>query len=85
MVDQFSMIPEFVGKKGRVESFYVHYVCDACGHEERKLLEVGKDIGPTPLTSPSLEKPCSACEDIMELDHNPDIYFAFLKFSAKAS
>ena len=44
---------------------------------KRKLLEVGKDIGPDASYESFLEKPCSACEDIMELDHNPDIYFAF--------
>ncbi|NRA63542.1 MAG: hypothetical protein HRU19_03615 [Pseudobacteriovorax sp.] len=86
MVDQFSMIPEFVGKNGRVESFYCHYICDDCSHEDKDLLTVGKTIEPNQDFEPFLEKPCSNCGGTMELDHNPDIYFAFLRFTkVKAS
>ena len=85
MVDQFSMIPEFIGKNGTIESFFVHYICDSCGHEERELLEVGKDIGGDKTYKEQLEDPCPSCGHVLELDHNPDIYFAFLKFVKNAS
>ena len=86
MVDQFSMIPEFVGKNGTVESFYVHYICDACGSETKTLLTVGQDISTNSEYDDFMEKDCDNCDAVMELDHNPDIYFAFLRFTkAKAS
>jgi hypothetical protein len=80
MVDQFSMIPEFIGKNGVVESFFVHYLCDACGHEEKNLCVVGKDIKAEDSYKEALDDPCPVCGGVLELDHNPDIYFAFLKF-----
>jgi len=80
MVDQFSMIPEFIGKNGVVESFFIHYLCDSCGHEEKKLTIVGKDINPGDPYREALDEACPVCGGLMELDHNPDIYFAFLKF-----
>lgn len=82
VVEQFSMIPEFVGKNGFVESFFVHYHCVACEYETRKLFIPGRDIQicESPQTESRLPSPCPKCGDIVELDHNPDIYFAFLRF-----
>lgn len=86
MVDQFSMIPEFVGKNGTVESFYAHYICDTCGYEKKRLLKVGTDISLDSEYEDYMECDCDNCQAVMELDHNPDIYFAFLRFTkAKAS
>ncbi len=84
MVDQFSMIPEFIGKNGVVESFYIHYICDTCGHEEKQLAVVGKDIDAGDPHKDVADNPCSNCGGVLELDHNPDIYFAFLKFMKKS-
>jgi transcription elongation factor Elf1 len=79
IVSQFSMIPEFLGPKGQVESFETQYVCPKCGHEDSLLLVVGKDIKPGLRnydSSPELS--CHECGADMECDHNPELYFSFL-------
>jgi len=79
IVTQFSMIPEFIGRKGQVESFETQFVCPHCGHEDSKILVVGKDIQAgldTYLESPEMK--CSECGESMECDHNPELYFSFL-------
>jgi len=82
VVEQFSMIPEFVGKNGFVESFYVHYHCVSCQYETKRLFVPGRDIqiSESPQVEPHLPEPCPKCADVVELDHNPEIYFAFLRF-----
>ncbi len=85
IVDQFAMIPEFIGKNGVVESFFVHYVCDSCNIEEKRLLEAVKDIHADSDLNQFLEKGCNACGSTMELDHNLEVYFSFIKFLPKAS
>lgn len=79
IIDQFSMIPECVGKNGQVVSFYVHYICDHCDHELQEVLTVGKDADSDTVFNEERESPCPACGGVMELDHNPDTYFSFLK------
>lgn len=80
MVDQFSMVPEFLGPNSTVDSFEARYICDACGHEDVQILSVGKDVqaglaeypeGPT--------AKCPKCSSAMEFDHSPDVYLDFLK------
>lgn len=82
VVEQFSMIPEFVGKNGYVESFFVPYHCVACEYETQKLFITGQDIQicESPEADAQLAEPCPQCGDVVELDHNPEIYFAFLRF-----
>lgn len=78
VVEQFSMISEFIGKEGYVESFYALFVCDACEHEEQQLFHVGKDVevGEIPELA---EKICPDCGEVMECEHNEETYFSFLK------
>ncbi|MCX6131737.1 MAG: hypothetical protein NTX25_22090 [Proteobacteria bacterium] len=79
IVAQFSMIPEFIGKKGIVESFESRFFCPSCGHEDSLILVVGKDIQAgleTYMESPEMK--CSVCQEPMECDHNPELYFSFL-------
>ncbi|SMF50197.1 hypothetical protein [Pseudobacteriovorax antillogorgiicola] len=79
IVSQFSMIPEFLGKHGVVESFETQFVCDNCGHEESKILKVGKDIQPgQEIYEEGPEVECPECGSMMECDHNPELYFSFL-------
>lgn len=79
IVCQFSMIPEFLGPFGRVESFETQYVCGQCGHEDSLLLEVGKDIqAGLPVYQDSPDLTCRECGTAMECDHNPELYFSFL-------
>ncbi|NRA64889.1 MAG: hypothetical protein HRU19_10435 [Pseudobacteriovorax sp.] len=79
IVSQFSMIPEFLGKNGKVESFETQFICEHCGHEEAKVLQVGKDIQPgQELYEDGPEVTCPECGETMECDHNPELYFSFL-------
>ncbi len=77
IVDQFSMVPEFLGPRGRVESFQARYVCVSCGAEETVNLVVGVDVSPGPSPAPP-ERSCLRCGSQSEFDHNPDVYLAFL-------
>lgn len=82
IVDQFNMIPEFLGKNATIDSFEVFYACDDCGHEDSRFLKIGagEDIDPRKedLTDiPNLS--CIKCGGTMELDHDPDIYFSFVR------
>ena len=79
IVDQFSMIPEFLGEDAVVESFEAFYICDECSQEQSKILEVGKDIKLSAVGTPEgPEVICSNCGEIMDLDHDPMAYFSFL-------
>ncbi len=83
IVSQFSMIPEFLGPFGQVESFETQYVCPHCGHEDSLLLVVGKDIAAGQDSyEHSPEMTCRECGDKMECDHNPELYFSFLRDAA---
>lgn len=80
VVEQFSMIPEFIGRSGSVESFYGQFICSHCSHEGAELFHVGTDVFPgKSYTEQDLERECPSCGEIMELDHNPEIYFSFLR------
>lgn len=80
VVEQFSMIPEFIGKNGFVESFYGHFVCHDCSHETSHLFQCGIDVFPgESYREEQLEQECPSCSGTMELDHNPEIYFSFLR------
>jgi anti-anti-sigma regulatory factor len=79
IVEQISMVGEFLGKKGVVDSFRARYCCPKCVQLHELTLKVGKDIkagqqryedGP--------EKRCPKCKSPMEFDHNPDSYLYFL-------
>jgi hypothetical protein len=80
IVDQFSMVPEFLGPNSEVETFEARYACESCGNEDILLLQVGKDVIPGQeeyLDGP--EHKCSKCGSQMEFDHNPEVYLDFLR------
>ena len=79
VVEQLSMVPEFLGRKNTVESFDARYVCENCNYSHIFNLVVGFDVkaglqkyddGP--------ERFCPKCNSKMEFDHNPDSYLYFL-------
>jgi len=79
VVDQLSMVPEFLTKKTFVESFDARYVCENCNTSYVFTLIVGFDIQaglPQYLDGP--DKFCSNCKAKLEFDHNPDSYLYFL-------
>lgn len=82
IVDQFNMIPEFLGQNATIDSFEIYFACDHCGHEDSNYYEVGKgkDIDPShELSDHVLQVKCIRCGAPMELDHDPEIYFNFLR------
>lgn len=89
VVEQFSMIPEFIGRNGQVESFFVPYHCQSCDYETKRLMRPGLDIpvGVSIDFPTSLAQACPKCGGKVEFDHNPEIYFSFLRYikSQKAS
>jgi hypothetical protein len=85
IVDQFSMVPEFLGVNGTVESFQARYVCSACSHEEMVLLAVGSTVAKGVAARGSATPPphaCSQCGAPADMDHNPDVYLEFLSHMA---
>ena len=79
MVDQFSMIPDFMGSNSRVQSIMASYACESCKHETEKELVIGQDIGGDIPIEAALEIKCSQCGELAEIEQDADIYFAFLK------
>ena len=73
VIMQINMIPSFLGK-GKVESFYVNYVCEICNKEEKKLI-LTKDI-PSKSIPPS---PVCTTEDCgIQTEELEEEYFVFL-------
>ncbi len=75
IVTQLNMIYNFRGA-AKVRSFYAPYVCDACGHEEEKLLDVQNQFGTSGSKVP--EYACEQCGGAMEFDDLPERYLSFL-------
>jgi hypothetical protein len=75
IVTQLNMIYNFRGA-AKVRSFYAPYVCDACGHEEEKLLDVQNQFGTGGSKVP--EYACEQCGGAMEFDDLPERYLSFL-------
>jgi hypothetical protein len=75
IVTQLNMIYNFRGA-AKVRSFYAPYVCDACGHEDEKLLDVQNQFPNGPSKVP--EYACEQCGAAMEFDDLPERYLSFL-------
>lgn len=73
VIMQINMIPSFLGK-GKVESFYVNYVCEICNKEEKKLLFT-KDLPPKTIPAPPL---CNAEDCGIQTEELEEEYFVFL-------
>ena len=84
VVEQYGLVPQFIGAEGRVESFFARYPCESCPEEGLKRFQVDRDISEDKPHIPTvLEKPCPVCGDEMQLDQSPEIYLSFLKNSHK--
>lgn len=73
VIMQINMIPSFLGK-GKVESFYVNYVCEICNKEEKKLIFT-KDIPPKTLPPNPI---CTAEDCGIQTEELEEEYFVFL-------
>ncbi|MGY3804584.1 hypothetical protein ACWNT8_11005 [Pigmentibacter ruber] len=79
VVDQLSMVPEFINKKSYVESFDARYVCENDNTTHIFNLVVGFDIQPgLKKYEDGPERFCPNCKNRLEFDHNPDSYLFFL-------
>ncbi|MCA9580587.1 MAG: STAS domain-containing protein [Myxococcales bacterium] len=72
-VQQLNIVANFAGGS-KIVSVMLPYVCDACGHEEERVLEVA---GSAPAELPEIQ--CGECDEAMAFDDIPDSYFGFLK------
>ena len=79
IVEQLSMVPEFLTKKTFVDSFDARYVCENCNTSHTFSLVVGYDIKlGEPKYTDGPERFCPTCKAKLEFDHNPDSYLYFL-------
>lgn len=76
IVTQLNMIYNFRGA-ARVRSFYAPYVCENCGHEDEKLLDVASQF-PNGTVGSVPEFKCEKCGMPMEFDDLPERYLSFL-------
>jgi hypothetical protein len=79
----FNVFTGFLPKHTVMESFYMPYECEKCGHEETWLAERGRDyleaVGETPARVRfSKEINCSKCRGRMTLGFWEKIYLQFL-------
>lgn len=70
-VTQINILHGFLPAGAAVESFFVPYHCDHCGHEEAFLWTVGSAL-------PEDSRSCPACHDMMDIDIIRERYFSFL-------
>ena len=71
---QASMVEDVVGR-GTVASFFAPYHCEACDHQEERLLQSATVL------AAGLEPPvftCPKCSGQLTFDDLPERYFAFL-------
>ncbi len=76
IVTQLNMIYNFRGR-AKVRSFYAPYICEACGHEDEKLIDVQSQF-PSGPTEEVPEFRCEQCGELMEFDDLPERYLSFL-------
>lgn len=74
VVGQLNLIYNFLGKNGEVRSVMAPYVCDACGHEEDRLVRLD---GEFELSTLEDDVSCSKCQDAMEFADLPEYYLQF--------
>lgn len=80
MVGQIGMISNFMGRRSRIRSVLVPYVCPACTTETLGMFEI------LPGARVPLTVACPKCQQAMELDELPDTYNALVESAvARAS
>lgn len=73
IVRQLNMISNFRGS-GTITSVMLPYYCEACGHEERRLLPVVSGTSPADIQDSIT---CSNCGETADFDDLPTAYIAF--------
>jgi len=77
IVDQMSSVNEFLTPNTKVESIYLPYYCEDCDLEAVTLHNLSEIYKDNKWIIP--EKKCSGCNNDMEFDEVPEIYFQFMK------
>ncbi len=70
LVQQLSMISNFMGSQSRVTSMFVPYLCPSCSAEATHLVEVMVGV---PLSVP-FTIPCPKCKTAMQVDELEEMY-----------
>lgn len=78
VVHQMNVLQGFLPSHVRVDSFYLPYLCGACGREDRLLLTRGHEFAGRGTPTFSEVLPCPDCKAQMELEIMPERYFLFL-------
>lgn len=79
VVNQMNVLHGFLPAHVRVDSFFLPYLCDDCGSEDRLLLTRGHEFDDQGAIRCSDVLPCRNCRAEMELEVVKDRYFQFLK------
>ena len=77
IIEQFNMVPEFLGEKSNVLSFYARYYCEDCDHEENILLIPGRNFD-TDDKCCTMDLLCPHCNENIDEDFDPEDYFLFI-------
>jgi hypothetical protein len=78
IVDQITMIPEFLGTNGVIESIVAPYFCESCDDSRPVRLEIGKDLTTGIELSEAPERSCPKCDNALIFEETPEIFFHFL-------
>ena len=77
IVEQFNMVPEFLGKNTEVKSIYARYYCEDCDLDELFLIEISRLFSKSgDIVVPEFVCECGA---LFEFDDEVDEYFMFLE------
>ena len=76
VIEQFNMVPEFLGDNSKVVTFYARYFCDECDKEVNRILSTQY------FSNRSMEPPEFVCKcgSILFFDDIEEEYFCFLTF-----
>jgi hypothetical protein len=78
MVQQISMISNFMGARSQLRSLFVPYLCPACNTEGLELLELAPGVAIRPTI------PCPKCPTPMQVDELEDMYIGvFARLAAR--
>ena len=77
VIEQFNMVPEFMGERSEIQDFYGRFYCDPCDQEDNVLFVPGKNFD---LLSRSLHSQprCSSCQAVLDADFDEDDYLLFI-------
>lgn len=79
VVDTISLLPAFIGKRGRVESVLTPFTCNSCEAITEKEFKVGKEIVEGEIPDLSCDAPrCHECGGSTNFEEEADIFFHFL-------